>query len=195
MRKRWLAAQSAKDGKAKVELLRPFLILPHDDLHSAYRVWSLSRIILDEVDKAGPAAIPFLENLLQLPYYQENYAPETWTGFGAQQRVLLQQHLAIQRAKVSSSPESKLAELYPLFIPPKVQTSAGVNPDILVRDVIDKALTEVETVPTPQAIPFLNKLLELPYYKDDYRAPLGHCVREKIETALRRIQDGRGSNK
>jgi len=194
LREHWAEAKASTDSARKLELLRPFLIPTEDGMFNPYMVWAVTREMLDEADKAGAAAIPFLEGLLNLPCYQASFAPEGWIGFGAQQRIHVEQRLHLQRARLMAEPAQKLAELAPLFVPAQFDSRAGCDGEGLLTQILDKALAEVGTA-GGAAIPFLQELLTRPYFQTGYPGPaqsyVGTGRREKIEAALARLQGSR----
>ena len=190
-RDRWHRAQSASDPLLKLSLLRPFLI-PYGEIHATpYDVWSSSMTMLDEVGKAGPAGIPFLNDLLTFPCYQEDFAPDGWRGFGAQERAMVMMALALQKSRAATAPKEKLSQLRPLFDMPQFQTRGGYDPAGLLGEYIDRGLAAVAEAGPQEALPFLRSLLELPQFQENYspllRRGFGHDQRAKIELAISRL--------
>ena len=162
-----LVAKDAQDPQQKLALLRTFLVPSDDGQLTPYMVWNVTTSILDEADKTGSAVMPFYEELLKLPSYQSDYAPERWIGFGAQERVQVEQRLHLQKAHAESDPAKKLARLAPVFELPEYECTAGADGELLLTWIMDKGLAEA-TNAGPAAIPFLKDLLTRPYFQDAY---------------------------
>lgn len=184
----WSRAKTATDPAMKLGLLRQFLLPGGKHRFTAYDVWSCTSEALKEVEKAGPESAPFLKELLREPSFQEGYAPEGWLGFGAQERAAVIKSLALVEAQAAVNPQEKMALLRPVFDVPKYDFRGGCDPDGMVQQYLDRALSVATSIDSPDARPFLQGLLNLPQYQDGY-SPIGttswgHEWREKIQAAL-----------
>jgi hypothetical protein len=111
----WWRAKAATDPAERLALLRPFL-LPGGPHHlNEYEVWSCTQAALEQVEKAGPAAVPFLRELLTEPSFQDSYAPQDWPGWGTGERDMVKRSLALVEARDAVSPQEKLAKVKPVF--------------------------------------------------------------------------------
>jgi hypothetical protein len=186
----WSQAKAATDPVMKLGLLRQFLLPGGKHRFTAYDVWSCSSEALEEVEKAGPASVPFLKELLTEPSFQEGYAPEGWQGFGAQECAAVIKSLALVEARAAVNPQEKMALLRPVFDVPQYDSRAGVFPDGMVQQYLDRALSVATSIDAADARPFLEGLLNLPQYQDGY-SPMGeswgHQWREKIQAALAKL--------
>jgi hypothetical protein len=199
LHEQWATAKASTDSKQKLELLSTFLLPTDDGMFTPYMAWSMAPESLDEADKTGAASIPFLVGLLKLPSFQEDFAPDGWIGFGAQQRVKVEQRLHLQKARLETNPAKKLAELAPLFVLPEIEFRGGCDGNCLLTEIMDKALAAVEEV-GPLAIPFLQEVLMRPYYQATERLESGLLNsggqerRQKVEAALAQLQAKTGAS-
>lgn len=184
----WWQAKAATDPVVKLGLLRPFLLTGGKHRFTAYDVWSCTSEALEEVEKAGPTSVPFLKGLLAEPSFQEDYAPEGWLGFGAQERAAVMKSLALVEAKAAVDPHEKMARLRPVFDVPQYEFRGGCDPVGMVQQYFDRALSVATSVDAADARPFLLGLLNLPQFQEGY-SPIGttsqgHEWRAKIQAAL-----------
>jgi hypothetical protein len=184
----WSQAKAATDPIVKLGLLRQFLLPGGKHRFTAYDVWSCTSEALEEVEKAGPSSIPFLNELLTEPSYQNDYAPGAWLGFGAQERAAVTKSLALVEARAAVNPRDKLAILRSVFAVPQYDFRAGFDPVGMVRQYLDRALAVATSVDEVYARPFLQDLLALPQFQEGFspigQTSWGHEFREKIQAAL-----------
>jgi hypothetical protein len=187
-RDQWHRAQAASDPSVKLDLLRPFLIPGGEHHFTNYEVLMACDLVLQEVENAGPQGVPFLTNLLTLPYYHDDYAPNGWSGFGSHLRTDVKISLVLQQSRAATQPEEKLSRLRPLFGVPYFNTSAGSDPEASLYTFMDRALAAAEAAGPKDALPFLRGLLELPQFQEGYSPPTlqgyGHDERAKIQAAI-----------
>ncbi len=184
----WWRAKAATDPAERLALLRPFL-LPGGPHHlNEYEVWSCTQAALEQVEKAGPAAVPFLRELLTESSFQDSYAPQDWPGWGTGERDMVKRSLALVEARDAVSPQEKLAKVKPVFETIHFWTTAGFDRDGAVRQYLDRGLEVAASVDAAEARPFLQGLLELPQFQKGYepvgQTSFGEEMREKIEAAL-----------
>jgi hypothetical protein len=191
-------AKEAIDPALKLSLLRPFLIPGGNHHFTTYEVWSASSTMLQEAEKTGPASIPFFTDLLTLPEYQDEYAPDGWKGWGAQERALVKESLTLEESLAATDAKEKLKRLRPLFDLPHYFTYAGYDPHGVVETYLDRGLAAATAAGPQEAIPFLQGLLELPQFQKGY-SPIGSTSfgeedRVKIEAVIAGLQKASSSN-
>jgi hypothetical protein len=184
----WWRAQAATDPAEKLRLLRGFMLPGGPHHFRAYDVWSCTMGVLGQVEKTGPAAVPFLNELLTEPTFQEDYSPDGWIGFGAQERAAVKKSLALVESQAATNPKEKLERLRPVFDLPQYDFRAGFDPVGMVEQYFDRGLSVATSVDAADARTFLHGLLALPQFQESY-APIGettwgHGWRVKIQAAL-----------
>jgi hypothetical protein len=184
----WWRAKKTTDPAEKLDLLRPFL-LPGGPHHlNAYEVWSCTSEALEEAEKAGPASVPFFEELLTEPSLQAGYSPDGWLGIGAQERAAVTKSLQLVEARLETNPQKRLEKLRPVFEVPSYEFRAGTYPSGMVQQYLDRALAVAASVDAVEARPFLQGLLALPQFQKGFE-PIGQTsegeeMRGKIEAVL-----------
>jgi hypothetical protein len=184
----WARAQAATDPAVRLRLLRQFLLPGGPHHFTPYDVWSCTMSALQLVEKTGPAAIPFLNGLLAEPSFRDDYAPDGWIGFGAQERAAVEKSLALVEAQAAATPQQKIARLRPVFDLPSYDFRGGYPPVGMVEQYLDRGLAVAKSLDAADARPFLRGLLALPQFQEAY-APIGettwgHGWRVRIQAAL-----------
>jgi hypothetical protein len=184
----WWRSKAATDPKERLTLLRPFL-LPGGPHHlNEYEVWSCTQAALEQVEIAGSAAVPFLEELLTEPSFQEGYAAQDWPGWGMGERDMVKRSLALVEARDAANPQEKLAKVKPVFDTVNFFTTAGFDQHGAVQQYLDRGLAVATSVDAAEARPFLQGLLGLPQFQKGFepigQTSFGEEMREKIEAAL-----------
>jgi hypothetical protein len=184
----WWRAKAEADPNLRLAMLRPFL-LPGGPHHlNEYEVWSCTQSALDQVEQAGSAAVPFLQELLTEPSFQEGYAVQDWPGWAMGERDMVKRSLALVQAREAPNSQEKLTKVRPVFDTVDFFTTAGFDRHGAVRQYLDRGLAVVTSVDAAEARPFLQGLLMLPQFQKGFepigQTSFGEEMREKIESAL-----------